>query len=222
MFGIQMTRNFAYPYFSQSIPEFWRRWHITLSTWFREYLYIPLGGNRVGPRRRALNVMIVFLVSGFWHGANWTFIAWGFLHGLYFLAYERFAPGIAASRERTPGGAGLIPSLKSLASMILVFHLTCIAWVFFRASNIREAVGILRSIIRALISGPAQIDANHGAMVWIIFLLAIEWAGRRGSHPLQFRADAPRPVRWLVYYALVAAVLLFAPLDYSPFIYFQF
>lgn len=137
LFGIDLLRNFTFPYFSRDIAEFWRRWHISLSTWFRDYLYIPLGGSKGGNWMKVRNVFIIFLVSGFWHGANWTFIVWGFLNALFIL------PSIIFNTNRTNldivAQGKYFPTLKELVSMFFTFSLTVFAWVFFRAENLSHA-----------------------------------------------------------------------------------
>src|SRR6185295_2364598 len=139
LLGIELMRNFAYPYFSRSIPEFWGRWHLSLTRWFRQYVYLPLGGNRVGHRRWMINILIVFLVSGLWHGANWTFVVWGLLHGVLYLAYAAAWPAARTMADETPAGGALVPSLTSMAQIALTFALTCLAWVFFRAASVGDA-----------------------------------------------------------------------------------
>ena len=138
LFGVRLMRNFAYPYFSRDIAEFWRRWHISLSTWFRDYLYIPLGGNRVSKGKAIRNIFVIFLVSGFWHGANWTFLVWGGLNALYFL------PSFILKRNRKfvneIAGSTWLPSLRELLGIGITFTLTCFAWVFFRADSLVEAI----------------------------------------------------------------------------------
>jgi len=138
LFGFNLKQNFAFPYFSRDIAEFWRRWHISLSTWFRDYVYIPLGGSRVGTWQKIRNVFIIFLVSGFWHGANWTFIVWGFLNALYFL------PVLLSNKNRTHLNIAaqhtLLPSLKEVFKILTTFLLTVLAWVFFRAESVMHAI----------------------------------------------------------------------------------
>jgi alginate O-acetyltransferase complex protein AlgI len=218
IFGLHMTRNFAYPYFATNIKEFWRRWHISLSTWFREYLYIPLGGNRRGQRRTAMNAFIVFVVSGLWHGANWTFLVWGALHGVYFYVYSRwFEP-----RWEGRTTAAKMPKLdvRTVLSMLLTFHLVCIAWVFFRAENLRAALEVLGKITGALTSGQFSRPPLR-AFVWVALLVAVEWTQRRYPHALTI-GHLPLAVRWSVYYLVVMLILLYAHVGYTPFIYFQF
>src|SRR5690606_16954384 len=137
LFGIKLNKNFAFPYFSRDIAEFWRRWHISLSTWFRDYLYIPLGGSKDGVCKSVRNVFIIFIVSGLWHGANWTFIVWGFLNALYFL------PVLLTKRNRNHidivARNKFLPNFKELLGIIVTFSLTVFAWIFFRAENLTHA-----------------------------------------------------------------------------------
>lgn len=151
LLGFDLMRNFAYPYFSRDIAKFWRRWHISLSTWFRDYLYIPLGGSRVSRFMSVRNTMIIFLVSGFWHGANWTFVVWGALHGLFFL------PLLLARKNRTHLGlvadGRMLPSLGELRGMLSTFAIVTLAWVFFRAENVSHAVNYLSSMFSPTLFG---------------------------------------------------------------------
>ena len=220
LLGIELMRNFAYPYFSRSIPEFWGRWHISLTRWFRQYLYLPLGGNRVPARRWAVNVMIVFLVSGFWHGANWTFVAWGAIHGVVYLIYSFASPGTQRLVDEVPGGVGIVPSLRSAAQIATTFAITCLAWVFFRAPSVTAAATILHKIVvDVTTTRPAFLYKQAG--LWIVVLLGVEWIQREHANPL-YLDHVPRPVRWAVYYATATTMFLFAPIHYTPFIYFQF
>src|SRR5262249_6074747 len=141
LMGIELMRNFAYPYFSRSIPEFWGRWHMSLTAWFRQYLYLPLGGSHVPYGRWLLNIMIVFLVSGFWHGGNWTFIVWGAIHGVLYLVWSIVWPDSRHMARDTPGGR--VFSLVALPQIALTFALTSLAWVFFRAATVTDAAAIL-------------------------------------------------------------------------------
>ena len=220
LLGIELMRNFAYPYFSRSIPEFWGRWHISLTTWFRDYLYVPLGGNRVGYPRWLVNILIVFIVSGFWHGANWTFVVWGLLHGLLYLAYSRVWPESRRQADQTPGSESLVPSISSLAQIALTFSLTCLAWIFFRAASVGDALVILRRIIVDVATTAPALEHKRAA-VWIAVLLGIEWIQRHHENPLHIERF-PRPVRWSLYYAFAVLIFMFAPIRYTPFIYFQF
>jgi alginate O-acetyltransferase complex protein AlgI len=219
LLGFDLMRNFAYPYFSQDIREFWRRWHISLSTWFRDYLYIPLGGNRGSAWFTNRNIMIVFLVSGFWHGANWTYIIWGLLHGLFFLLLPATSAG--ASPDDVPGGTGVLPAPRTFLRMVWTFHLAWFAWIFFRAADAQQAFQIIAKIAGAPWEGgftppPKSMLAYSG------LLLLVEWMGRSGQHALQGLKLWPQPIRWATYYAVVALILFAAQLSYVPFIYFQF
>jgi alginate O-acetyltransferase complex protein AlgI len=216
LFDFQLSRNFAYPYFATSIPEFWRRWHIALSNWFRRYLYIPLGGNRVSRGRWFLNLMIVFLVSGLWHGANWTFIVWGCLHGIFFIAWLIFSreSGTANDLKFAPQSVW-----KRFLKILLTFHLVCVAWIFFRAESIADAWHILAKIGSALATG--QLAGNIKPLPWIALLLVVEWLAQNQEHGFD-RLPLPRAVRWGLYYAMVLVIIYGTPLSYVPFIYFQF
>jgi alginate O-acetyltransferase complex protein AlgI len=220
LLGIELMRNFAYPYFSRSIPEFWGRWHISLSTWFRQYLYLALGGNRVPYRRWVLNVLIVFIVSGFWHGANWTFIVWGLLHGVLYVLYSLTWSDSRRMASQTPGGTSLVPSLWSLLQIASTFAFTCLAWVFFRAHSLSDSLVILRKIASDVTTTAPSFTYKQAA-IWIVILLGAEWIQRGEANPLHIERF-PRPVRWSLYYAFAAIIFMFAPIHYTPFIYFQF
>lgn len=222
LFGVELLRNFAYPYFSRDIAEFWRRWHISLSSWFRDYLYIPLGGSKGTLWSRVRNTFIVFLVSGLWHGANWTFVVWGALNAIYFL------PLLLTDRNRTNldtvAQGRTLPSMRELLAMGGTFGLTLIAWVFFRADNVRHATGYLARMF----SNPASYfdHARYAPhlllLTGIAVLLVAEWRAREQRHALEaFGLRWARPVRWSFYGALAVTVLLFSGGE-ETFIYFQF
>lgn len=213
LFGFGLTRNFAYPYFARSIPEFWRRWHISLSTWFRDYLYMPLGGWRTRAGRLR-NILITFGVSGLWHGANWTFIWWGVLHGAY------YTPHVLAdeSAERTP------PVLRDLPRILATFLLVTVAWVFFRAPSVPHALNHLRYMVtNALLHpGAALVWLLRPEPVLVVVMLLAEWRSRNEEHALTL---LPRALawRWCIYVALAALVVLELDLHAPrPFIYFRF
>ena len=220
LFGIDLLRNFAYPYFSRDIAEFWRRWHISLSTWFRDYLYIPLGGSKGGNWMRVRNTFIIFLVSGFWHGANWTFIVWGFLNALFIM------PSILSRTNRTNldivAQNRALPTLREFLSIIITFSLTVFAWIFFRSASLAQAFGYIRGICnRSLFTVP---DYKPGVLIlYIVLFMLIEWWGRREQYAIaQLEIRFPKLFwRWLFYYLAVAAVLSFAG-GKQQFIYFQF
>ena len=223
LFGFELMRNFAYPYFSRDIAEFWRRWHISLSTWFRDYLYIPLGGSRGGKARTVRNVLIIFLVSGFWHGANWTFVAWGAVNGLLFLplllrdTHHAMSDTVAAGR--------LLPSAREALQLLATFLLACFAWTFFRAESMGQAFDILGAIASPGLLEAPDLGDRKGlafALLGIGITLALEWLARERQYGLQLDGLLPRPVRRVVYYGLIAVITLTAPLGGGEFIYFQF
>ena len=228
LFGIRLMRNFAYPYFSQSIVEFWQRWHISLSTWFRDYVYIPLGGSRGGKRQTWRNAIVTFLVSGLWHGAAWRFVAWGGLHGVSLTGLPR-PPGKISMAH--PGGTRLFPRLSVLLRMILVFSLVCAFWVFFRADSLADAWLIWKKIATEihLADGWRELILEYqgrGPLFGITHLLGVflfvEWLNRHKPHPVDF-PGWPRPLRWSVYSILIWFVIEYGSrADSNPFIYFQF
>ena len=216
LFGFQLSRNFAFPYFSRDIAEFWRRWHISLSTWFRDYVYIPLGGSRAGRWGRMRNIIITFTVSGFWHGANWTFIVWGLLNGLYYI------PLMLADKQKDHTGTvaegRLWPGFGNLAQIGITFALTLIAWVFFRADSLPHAFDYLARMA----SGPWSLSVPFKEQILLCcFLLGVEWIQRDRQHGLELPA-MPRPLRWAAYYSLLIALFWLGNTQHEPFIYFQF
>ncbi len=219
LFGFDLMRNFAFPYFSRDIAEFWRRWHISLSTWFRDYLYIPLGGSRGGQWLSIRNTFIIFLVSGFWHGANWTFLAWGFLNALYFL------PLLLAKKNRrfmdTPAQGRWLPSLPEMSKILLTFGLTTIAWVFFRAESITHAFQYLGRMFDASLLSLPEVTPKV-LFVLIAGFLTVEWLQREKQHALELSGQAiSRPVRWAFYYVLIFVIAFYGG-NQQEFIYFQF
>ncbi len=212
-------RNFAFPYFSRDIAEFWRRWHISLSSWFRDYVYIPLGGSRGGTKTAIRNVMIIFLVSGFWHGANWTFLVWGALNALYFLPimltkHNRIHTDIAAKGK-------LLPSLREVLQIGSTFLLTCLAWTFFRAPSVGDAIAYLGGIFSLSFFSIPEIPLGWYPLIAVLFL-GMEWMQREKQHALQFDdGRGHRILRWGLYYGIVALIMYFGG-DQQAFIYFQF
>jgi len=224
LFGFNLMQNFAFPYFSRDIAEFWRRWHISLSTWFRDYLYIPLGGSRGGTWMKVRNTFIIFIVSGFWHGANWTFIVWGALNALYFL------PLLLTKRNRqnmeVVAGDSYFPSIKEIGQMSLTFSLTVIAWIFFRANSVGHAVDYLSEIFSTSLFTIPYYNGLGVALSTIIILLIfilIEWIGREGEFAIQnLNFLKTRFIRWVVYILIIFAIAMFMQTNETPFIYFQF
>ncbi len=220
LFGFQLMRNFAFPYFSRDIAEFWRRWHISLSTWFRDYVYFPLGGSRTTTGRCVRNVIITFVVSGLWHGANWTFLIWGLLHGLYYVAL--MLCGWQKRYRDDPATGRLLPSVRELLSMGTTFCLVCFAWIFFRAESLSEAF----DYIGKFASGPFMSDTYwHGQHVGPVLmsgaLILIEWFQRHKQHALDIRG-LPVVVRWGMYLSATLIVLILGNFGEIDFIYFQF
>ncbi len=223
LFGFDLMRNFNFPYFSRDIAEFWRRWHISLTTWFRDYLYIPLGGNKGSMKLRIRNVFIVFLVSGFWHGANWTFIVWGALNAVFFL------PLILTNSNRknlgTVAEGKQLPALKELSGMLLTFGLTVFAWIFFRASDLGHAVDYLSGIFSMSLFSFPQFDGMSrafGTIMFIVLFMLIEWQGREQQFAIaQLGFKWKRPLRYAMYYSIVIAIYWFGGTT-QQFIYFQF
>lgn len=219
LFGFKLMQNFAFPYFSRDIAEFWRRWHISLSTWFRDYLYIPLGGSRGSKSKVIRNVFIIFIVSGFWHGANWTFIVWGALNALYFLPLlltnkNRNHLDIVASESKWP-------SAKTLVNILITFGLTTLAWIFFRAENISHALQYLKGIGNASLLSIPEIRPTD-LLVLVIFFITIEWLGRRDQFAIEaFGLQWKRPLRLAFYYMLIILIFWFSKNE-QTFIYFQF
>ena len=220
MLGIELLQNFKFPYFSRDIAEFWRRWHVSLSSWFKDYLYIPLGGSRGGMAKTVRNTFIIFLVSGFWHGANWTFIVWGGLHALYIV------PSILLKRNRQ--NLGIVakgkkwPTLGEFSHMIVTFSLVVLAWIVFRADSISDAYHFVGSIFLNPFSLP-YIDVRTAVMlVMILFMLIVEWKGREGKYALErFAAIKNAPLKWS-FYCFIIFCIIFLSGGEQPFIYFQF
>ncbi|PWM63164.1 MAG: membrane-bound O-acyltransferase family protein [Clostridia bacterium] len=221
LFGFNLMRNFNFPYFSRDIAEFWRRWHISLTTWFRDYIYIPLGGSRCSQAKVMRNTMIIFLVSGFWHGANWTFIVWGAYHAFLFFPLmmlkmnRKYTDVVAKGR--------IIPSIKEFVQMSITFMLALIGWIIFRADNIGSA---LDYIARMCSGSILDVNIVYGkkALLYIFLLLVVEWLQRDKQHGLQISENGLlkySTVRWTVYVTIALFTILLAGTQ-AEFIYFQF
>jgi D-alanyl-lipoteichoic acid acyltransferase DltB (MBOAT superfamily) len=215
LLGFKFLNNFKFPYFSRDIAEFWRRWHISLTTWFRDYLYIPLGGSRVSKIKVVRNTFIIFLVSGFWHGANWTFIAWGAFHAILFLPLillkknRKYTNNVAEGR--------ILPSIKEFFQMGVTFLLVVIGWVFFRAETIGQAFDYLANICSADI---LTMPTSKSPLIYILVCLVVEWIGRKNYYALEIMPQK-RFVRWIIYIVIFVSIFLFAGAQ-ETFIYFQF
>lgn len=219
LFGFTLMINFKYPYFSRDIAEFWRRWHISLSTWFRDYLYIPLGGSRVDSMwKKVRNVFAIFLVSGFWHGANWTFIAWGAINALLFIPI--FLSGKNRKNLDAVSKSKWLPSLKEFFQILLTFSITTLAWIFFRAENIGHAISYIANIFNNDSFWNVQ-NYFLGSVPLILIMLIIEWSKRTEEHPLRF-PNWSKGLRLSSYFALGYMIMLFKSNEANQFIYFQF
>ncbi len=220
LFGIQLMRNFNFPYFSRDIAEFWRKWHISLTTWFRDYIYIPLGGSRCGKWKVARNTLIIFLVSGFWHGANWTFICWGAFHALLF--FPLFMLGKNRKYQDVVAKGRLLPSVKEACQMVFTFLLAVVGWIIFRAETMRQAWDYMICMVTKFhICMP---EYGKKTLVYIFILLIVEWLQREKQFGLQLELKGMfryRTVRWGIYYLLFIVSLVLAG-QQEEFIYFQF
>lgn len=220
LFGINAMRNFAFPYFSRDIAEFWRRWHISLTTWFRDYVYIPLGGSRGTKWQVIRNTLIIFTISGFWHGANWTFIAWGVFHALLFM------PLILLNKNRKNTNIvaenRLLPNIKEIVQMGTTFFLVVIGWIFFRADSMTIAVNYLMNMFNgSLFTIPQYMAGLKKTLLCIGFMIIVEWIGREKAFALEIGNIKFTAVRWVIYVAIITIILEFRASSQS-FIYFQF
>tara|TARA_B110000046_G_C13012889_1_gene407465 strand:+ start:771 stop:2219 length:1449 start_codon:yes stop_codon:yes gene_type:complete len=223
LFGFNLMRNFKFPYFSRDIAEFWRRWHISLSSWFRDYLYIPLGGSKAGLGGKIRNTFIIFLLSGFWHGANWTFIIWGFLNALFFL------PLLLSKNNRTNlntiAEGNILPSIKETYQITSTFFLTVLAWIFFRADSLSHALSIINEIFSTSIINYSKFNWSIELAVTICFIMLfvlVEWVGREREYAIEkMWLSRPRFKRWGIYLILIFSIL-YSTGNQQQFIYFQF
>lgn len=229
LLGFDLMRNFAFPYFSQNVAEFWHRWHISLSTWFRDYVYLPLGGSKCARYLVVRNVLVTFVISGLWHGASWKFVLWGAIHGIGLIVHMFWRNRPVLRAGDTPAGPGLWPGIQPLLKIAATFCLVSTAWVFFRATTLTDATEILRRIAGDLFRPEAyrfqglEIGRQLRAAVTIIpTLLILEWISRRHPHPLHLITGWPRLCRWLLYSLILWLIIYFTPEQSSEFIYFQF
>lgn len=223
LFGFNLKINFKLPYFSRDISEFWRRWHISLNTWFRDYLYIPLGGSKGNQINKIRNIFIIFLVSGFWHGANWTFIGWGLLNALLFLPYiilnrnRKYMDVVAIGR--------LLPSLSELLSILFTFITVCLAWILFRSDNLNQAVSIFNKIFSySLFKYPYFYSGtkSFSTIILIIIMIIIEWLNRDSDFTLEKFGLNWRPIYRRLFYVLITITIIAYSGNNEDFIYFQF
>ncbi len=223
LMGIELSQNFNFPYLATSISDFWRRWHISLSSWFRDYVYIPLGGNRVGAFRRNINIAAVFLLSGLWHGAQWTFVIWGGVHGLYLIFSEILQPIKTSLQSKL----SLSPEISTFINRLITFHLVAFAWIFFRAGSLKDAWYVVSHLFSQTVYAA---DIPNAALslrqltirfAMIALLLILEW--RSQNQPAETTLSKLQPwQRWGLYYAGVAAVMMMGVFETAKFIYFQF
>ncbi len=223
LFGFDLMKNFNFPYFSRDIGEFWRRWHISLSTWFRDYLYIPLGGSRGGTWIKVRNTFIIFIVSGFWHGANWTFIAWGALNAIYFL------PLLLTNKNRNNldniAAGKYFPSGREFVSILTTFTLSAFAWIFFRAENITHAFTYISEILSSsffTVPYCSNMGRAKTTLALVLVFVMVEWLGRDGDFAIDKLAlKWKKPYKYALYYLIILIIFLFGG-EEQEFIYFQF
>jgi len=228
LFGVELLRNFAFPYFSRDIGEFWRRWHISLSSWFRDYVYVPLGGSKGGTWLKIRNVFIIFLLSGFWHGANWTFVIWGALNAFYYL------PLLLRNTNRVHldvvAEGRLLPSIRELLVMASTFGITILAWIFFRSDSVGSAIDYTMRMVGGMLHLQTFTDAYRfivanvrpAILLLLLLFFAIEWLGRGSAYAIEnLGLSWTRPTRWAFYYAIIFIVIGYSGQKHG-FIYFQF
>jgi len=223
LFGFDLMRNFKYPYFATNLVEFWKRWHMSLSSWFRDYVYIPLGGRRVTLLRLVRNIIVVFVVSGLWHGANWTFVVWGLYHAVWFLLASyliwlwrgRAQPGAQDSRKRTT------VRFRGIAGILATYLVVCLGWVLFRANDLAHALSYLRGMFSAsALSLPEMVSWR--SVLAIALMVCGEWVQRDQPHALQFCGRIhKRYLRWVIYYVVISLIVLLKG-EQQAFVYFQF
>lgn len=222
LFGFKLMRNFNFPYFSRSIPEFWRRWHISLTTWFRDYIYFPLGGSRCEKWQIIRNVYIVWGISGLWHGAAWTFVCWGLFHATLLAVYNII--GINTKYKEIVTYGKYLPSLKEFFQMMLTFSLAVIGWIIFRAEDMNQACEFISNIFIRMFDG-YQIEYGKVILVYCFGLLAIEWLQRDKQHSLQWNQTIIEDKKWLqmvVDYIVLLLIIFLGNFQGNQFIYFQF
>lgn len=222
LFGIRLMRNFNVPYFSRDIAEFWRRWHISLTTWFRDYVYIPMGGSRVSKAKVVRNTFVIFLISGFWHGANWTFIVWGAYHALLFL------PLILSGKNRkytdVVAKGHWLPTLREVGQMLLTFMLAVIGWIIFRVANFTEAWQYVCGLFNKSLFTVPWLDNRHyyvPVVLSIVVMLVVEWLQRERDHAFDLSGIKSQVLKFGIYYVMLVALFWFGG-HAESFIYFQF
>ena len=221
LFGFNLMQNFNVPYFSRSIPEYWRRWHISLTTWFRDYIYFPMGGSRCEKWKVIRNIFIVWAISGLWHGADWTFICWGLYHATLLAVYNLL--NINTKYKNVVAYGHYLPNVKEALQVVLTFFLIVIGFIIFRSETMTQAVDYFSAMVtNKFFDSSALFGMNY--LRYGLLLLAIEWLQRDKQHALQFSNRKPfnyRPVRWGIYYAILVIIACYAGTS-QTFIYFQF
>lgn len=217
LFGFRLMRNFHTPYFSRDIAEFWRRWHISLMKWFTEYIYFPLGGSRCSKARHMLNVLIVFSISGLWHGANWTFVLWGLYNGILVALYGLYGP----KRKDIVAQGRLLPSLKEFGQMWLTFFFVVVGWIIFRAPTIGDCFTYVQDIFVNFAPDIDMTSKCRSMMYYVLFMTIVEWINREREHGLVISQRIPSVVRWLIYVVLFIFIQMNCGVS-GEFIYFQF
>lgn len=222
LFGIKLVRNFNVPYFSRDIAEFWRRWHISLTTWFRDYVYIPLGGSRVSKLKVVRNTFVIFLLSGLWHGANWTYVTWGAYHACLFLPLIL----LGKNRKHTDMVAQgrLLPSFKELFQMLITFVFAMVGWIIFRSDNVAQAWQYVLSLFSpTLFTIPYLMTRSVYVVIFlaVAFMLLVEWTNREAQHEFEYFGRLPKWLRYVVWIMLCVVVVRFSGTP-SAFIYFAF
>lgn len=214
LMGFDLMKNFKFPYLAQNVSDFWHRWHISLSTWFRDYVYIPLGGSRVSKPRLIFNIFVVFLVSGLWHGANLTFLAWGFVHALFVIPVILFVKKEVSFDQKRK-----LPSLRQLFNIGFTFTIVTLAWVFFRAETITDALLYLKTIFSSSLFTMPNIPRS-GVVLLGLYMVA-EWIQRNREHVFDIEYVKSKGIRYAIYFTTIFCIFYFAG-DLQPFIYFQF
>lgn len=221
LFGISLKQNFNFPYFSRDIAEFWRRWHISLTTWFKDYVYIPMGGNRCSMQRVLFNTIVIFLISGIWHGANWTFIIWGLYNATLFiplliLRKNRKNIDVVAKNK-------FLPTLRETSQILITFVFVVFGWIIFRAPSIQMGINYIERVFSNSFFS-FEMPYGKSVAIGIIFMLIVEWFNRDRSYGLQFNNYGIlkySALRWIIYYSIIIATILFMNIN-QRFIYFQF
>ncbi len=217
LFGFSLMRNFSFPFFSRSIVEYWRRWHISLSTWFRDYIYFPLGGSRVGLGRRIFNIVTTFTISGLWHGASWHFVAWGFINGIYFI------PSMLITKqkkyEHVVAHDRIFPTLKEFRQMLSTFSAITFSLIFLRSETLTDSINYIQGFFRPWEFG---LDTKYIIDLFYCFvIIGTEWFQRKRDHGLQI-GHLNLPLRWAIYIILIICFLIFGAFEKREFYYFQF